>query len=188
MTLRTARICVMFTLALAVSAAAYAQPAPITKSTTVRGTATIQAIDSTTRAITLKTDKGEEDTFTAGPEITRFNELKVGDTVNITYVESMVVQIRKPGDASPTATTGDAAVTRGAGARPGATLGAQMKTTVTVKAIDPAVPSVTVVTADGRTVTRKIEDRKNLEGVKVGDKADITYTQALLLTVAPAKK
>ena len=118
----------------------------------------------------------------------KIRRLKVGDTVNISYVESLVVQVRKPGDAAPTATTGDAALTRGAGARPSATLGAQIKTTVTVKAIDPAVPSVTVVTADGRTVTRKIEDRKNLEGVKVGDKADITYTQAVLMSVAPAKK
>jgi hypothetical protein len=188
MNLRIVRTWVMCTLALAMAAAAHAQPAPITKSTTVRGTATIQAIDSSTRGITLKADTGEEDTFTAGPEVTRFNELKVGDTVNIAYVESLVVQVRKPGDATPTATTGDAALTRNAGARPGGTLGAQVKTTVTVKAIDPAVPSVTVVTADGRTVTRKIEDRKNLEGVKVGDKADITYTQAVLMSVAPAKK
>jgi hypothetical protein len=62
-----------------------------------------------------------------------------------------------------------------------------VQTTVTVKAINPSVPSVTVVTADGRTITRKIENKKNLEGLKVGDKADITYTQALLMSVTAAK-
>ena len=175
----------VLTLILAVPALASAQPS-VTKSNTVRGTATIQAIDSTTRSITLKTKDGSEETFKAGPEITRFNELKVGDTLEVTYVESLVMRVQKPGEA-PAATTGDAAMTRNAG-RPGATLGAQVSTTVTVKAVDLAVPSITVLTEDGRTVTRKVEDKKNLNGVKVGDKIAITYTEALLMSVAPQKK
>jgi hypothetical protein len=61
-----------------------------------------------------------------------------------------------------------------------------MKTTVTVKAIDPQLPSITVTTQDGRSVTRKIEDKKNLEGVKVGDRIDITYTQALIANLERA--
>jgi Cu/Ag efflux protein CusF len=175
----------LFTLILAVPGLAAAQPS-VTRSNTVRGTATIQAIDATTRSVTLKVKDGSEETFKAGPEVTRFNELKVGDTIEVTYVESIVMRVQKPGEA-PTATSGDAALTRNAG-RPGATLGAQVSTTVTVKAIDPAVPSITVVTTDGRTVTRKVEEKKNLEGVKVGDKIAITYTEALLMSVAPAKK
>jgi Cu/Ag efflux protein CusF len=176
----------LLALALAVPSIALAQN-PITRSNTTRATATIQAIDSTTRSITLRTKDGEEDTFKAGPDMVRFNELKVGDTVNFTYVESVVVQVRKPGSAGPTGTTGNAAITPSDGKKPGGTLAAQVQTTVTVKAINPSVPSITVVTADGRTVTRKIQDKKNLEGIKVGDKADITYTESLLVTVAPTK-
>ena len=55
------------------------------------------AIDSTARTLTLKDDKGMEDTFTVGPEVTRFNELKVGDVVKMTYYESYVLIVRKPG-------------------------------------------------------------------------------------------
>jgi hypothetical protein len=44
-----------------------------------------------------------------------------------------------------------------------------------------------VTTADGRTITRKIEERKNLEGVKAGDRIDITYTQALLTAIEESK-
>ena len=175
----------LLTLTLAVPALASAQPS-VTKSNTQRTSATIQAIDSTTRMVTLKTKDGSEEAFKAGPEITRFNELKVGDTLEVTYVESLVMRVQKPGEAA-TATTGDAALTRNTG-QPGGTLGAQVNTTVTVKAIDMAVPSITVVTQDGRTVTRKVEEKKNLEGVKVGDKIAITYTEALLMSVAPAKK
>jgi hypothetical protein len=71
---------------------------------------------------------------------------------------------------------------------PGGALGTQQTTTVTVKAVDMNVPSITVVTADGRTLTRKIAERKNLEGVNPGDRIDITYTQALLVAAEPAKK
>ena len=175
----------LLTLTLAVPALASAQPS-VTKSNTQRTSATIQAIDSTTRMLTLKTKSGAEESFKAGPDMARFNELKVGDTVDITYVESIVMRVQKPGEA-PAATSGDAALTRNAG-RPGATLGAQVSTTVTVKAVDLAVPSITVLTEDGRTVTRKVEDKKNIEGVKVGDKIAITYTEALLMSVAPQKK
>jgi len=31
--------------------------------------------------------------------------------------------------------------------------------------------------------TCRIEDKKNLEGVNVGDKVEITYTQALMVSV-----
>ena len=154
----------------------------VTKGNSVTATATIQAIDTTTRRITLRNEKGEEDTYTVGPDVTRFNEFKVGDKVKMTYYESIVFQVRKPGD---TANVADdtAAFNRAKGALPAGTLATQEKTTVTVKAVDPAVPSITVETADGRTVTRKIENKKNLEGVKPGDRIDITYTQALVTSV-----
>ena len=159
---------------------------PVTKTQSISGTATIQAIDSTARTITLRDPKGQEDTFAVGPEVKRFDELKVGDTVKMTYYESLVLQVRKPGEKPGTATV-DAAAARGTAALPSAALAVQDKMTVTVKAIDPAVPSVTVTTPDGRTVSRKVENKKNIEGLKVGDQIDITFTRALLTNIERAK-
>ncbi len=179
-------------LCLALAPAATAQT-PVTKTKSVSATATIQAIDTTTRSITLRDETGVEDTYVAGPEIKRFNELKVGDTVKMTYYESVFLQVRKAAGAAgttgakPADATLDAAVTRGKGALPGVTAAVQEKMTVTVKAIDPALPSLTVTTPDGRTITRKIEDKKNLEGVAVGDLIDVTYTRALLTSVERGK-
>jgi hypothetical protein len=179
-------------LCLAIAPAATAQT-PVTKTKSVTATATIQAIDSTTRSITLRDETGVEDRYVAGPEVTRFNELKVGDTVKMTYYESVFLQVRKAGGAAgttgakPADATLDAAVTRGKGALPGVTAAVQEKMTVTVKAIDPALPSLTVTTPDGRTITRKIEDKKNLEGIAVGDLIDVTYTRALLTSVERGK-
>ena len=185
-------IVVAAALCLALAPAATAQK-PVTKSKSVSATATIQAIDTTTRSITLRDETGVEDTYVAGPEIKRFDELKVGDTIKMTYYESVFLQVRKAGGAAgttgakPADATLDAAVTRGTGALPGVTGSVQEKMTVTIKAIDPAVPSLTVTTPDGRTITRKIEDKKNLDGVAVGDLIDITYTRALLTSVERGK-
>ena len=46
---------------------------------------------------------------------------------------------------------------------------------------------ITPATPDGRTLIRKIEDAKNLEGVNPGDRIDITYTQALVVNAEAAK-
>jgi Cu/Ag efflux protein CusF len=178
---------VMLGLAAALVAGSMVQATQtVKKSDSVTATATIQAIDKANRLVTLTDESGAEDTMQVGPDMKRFDELKVGDKVKVTYYESLVLQVRKPGDAVKTA--GDEAkLTKGTGASPAATLSRQQTTSVDVLAIDQKLPSITVKTADGRTVTRKVENRKNLEGVKVGDKIDITYTQAAILSVEPVK-
>jgi Cu/Ag efflux protein CusF len=157
----------------------------VTKQNKLTAVVTITAIDQKTRSITLKSENGDEDTFTAGPDVTRFNQLKVGDKIRATYYESLVFQVRKPGTAS---TPSSDAVGGGRIKEvPGGVLGTQQTRTVTVKGVDAKAGSITVVSQDGRTMTRKIEDKKNLEGVNPGDRIDITYTQALMLNAEPAK-
>ena len=158
----------------------------VTKADSVSATATVQAIDQTTRVVTLRNEKGEEDTFTVGKGITRLDQVKVGDKVKMTYYESIVFQVRKP-EEKPNPQSDEAAFTRAKGMLPGGTIATQQKRTVTVKAVDPSIPNITVTTDDGRTMTRKIEDKKNIANVKPGDKIDITYTQALLTSLEPAK-
>jgi Cu/Ag efflux protein CusF len=173
-------------VALPVVSIAAQTPKPVVKENQVTATATIKAIDQATRSITLRAENGDEDTFTVGPAVERFNQLKAGDVIRVTYMESVVFQVGKPG--SPAPTSGTVA----AGGRikevPGAAVGTQETASVTVKAVDMTAPSITVVTADGRTMTRKIADKKNLEGVKAGDRIDITFSRALIVATEPAKK
>jgi Cu/Ag efflux protein CusF len=172
--------------ALPVVTSAAASQAPITKESEVTATATIKALDPATRSVTLRAENGDEDTFTVGPAVTRYDQLKVGDTIKVTYYEALVFQVRKPG--APAAAAGATVAAGRMKDRPGGAIGKQQTTTVTVKAVDMDVPSITVTTTDGRTLTRKIADKKNLEGVSAGDKIEITYTQAVLVSAEPAKK
>jgi Cu/Ag efflux protein CusF len=182
----TAKTTMLATLIWVTGAALPLAQEPVTKSNMVKVSATIQAIEPSTRTVTLRDDKGNEDTYTVGEAVQRFNELKVGQKVNITYYESIVFQLVKPGEKG-SGESFEAAFNRAKSALPAGTLATQDKATVTVKAVDPSVPSITVTTADGRNVTRKIENKKNIEGVKPGDKIDITYTRAIVTNVQDAK-
>ena len=156
---------------------------PVTKGDVIEVTTSIEAIDKTLRLITLKGPDGNMDTVYAGPEVKRFDELKVGDKVTFRYYDSLVYQIRKPGDPTAPRPAEEAGVVRSQGPKPGATISEQMTATVKVKAIDANVPAVTVESEDGRTLSFKVDDKKNLKGVSVGDKVEITYTSAVMITV-----
>ena len=156
---------------------------PVIQGDVVEVTSSIEAIDKTGRLITLKGPDGNLDTVYAGPEVKRFDELKVGDKVTFRYYDSLVYQIRKPGQATTPPPADGAAVVRSAGPKPGATVSEQMTATVKIKAIDAKVPSVTVESEDGRTLSFKVDDKKNLKDVAVGDKVEITYTSAVMITV-----
>ncbi len=158
---------------------------PVIRATSVSETVTITAIDPATRHITVRDATGEVETVVAGPEVQRFNELKVGMRVRTTYYESLVLSAHAPKQApKPTSATVDLTSSTGA---PGVTVATQLVTTVTVTAIDTKTPTITVRTQDGSLVTRKVENVKNLEGVKVGQQIDITYTEAILLGVVVEK-
>ena len=145
-------------------------------------TATITKIDAVKRFVVLHGDDGSEVGVYAPPEFRRFNELRTGDRVTLTYYESTVFRVR-PAHGAKAAVSEEVAATESAGALPGATFSHQSTATVTVEAVDRDVPSITVRTADRRVVSRKVEDRSLLDGIKRGDRIDITYTDALLATV-----
>lgn len=156
---------------------------PVTQTEAIELTATIDAIDKTDRLVTLMDEDGETETIYCGPEVKRFDELKVGDTVTFRYSESIAYAIRKPGEPSGLPTETGPAITRSQGARPGATIAQRETATVTVKAVDAKVPSITVLTDDGRTVSFRVEDKKNLKDVKAGDTVEVTYTEAVAISV-----
>jgi hypothetical protein len=167
---------------LAAAPSAWAQK-PLTESAAVEMTATIESIDRDNRVITLKDKDGNTETLMAGPQLKRFDELKVGQTVTFRYMESVAVMIRKPGEAAAAPSMGEPKVIRGTGPKPSATVSKQETAVVTVKTIDAKTPAVTVVTDTGNLLSFKVADRKNLEGVAVGDRVEVTYTAALAIAV-----
>lgn len=155
---------------------------PATKSATLTIKTTIDAIDHEARSITFRDKDGNYETVYAGPEVKRFDELKVGDKVTFRYTASVVVKVAKAGE--PLGASAESpAIVRETGEKPGATITQQHTATVLVKAIDPKVPAVTVQTEDGHTVSHQVENKDLLKGIKPGDHVQITFTEALMISV-----
>ena len=146
-------------------------------------TGTIEAVEAQTRTITIKKSDGTYATIVAGPDISRFAEVKVGQTVNVRYYENVIVRVKRPGE--PDTDTKTAATTGSEQAMPGGTKAKQRTITATITAIDPAVPSVTFTGPNGWKYSSKVQDTEALSKVKVGDKVDIVWTEAMLVSVEP---
>ena len=149
-------------------------------------TVTVEAIEQSTRTLTVKDDKGIYETIYAPAEMKRFSELKVGDKITARYYENVVVRLKRAGEEP--VDVASAALTRGEGQRPAATAATQRTITATVTAMDPKTSSVTVRGPNGYVYSRKVADKKAYALLKVGDQLDMTWTEALLISVDNPKK
>ena len=148
-------------------------------------TATVEAIEASTRTVTLKKPDGTFVKTVAGPDIKRFAELKVGDKVNVRYYENVIVRVKQPGE--PDVASGAKGTTGSEQVLPGGTRAKQVTITATITAIDPNAPSVTFTGPNGWKYTSKVQDTAALAKVKVGDKVDIVWTEAMLVSVERGK-
>ena len=150
-------------------------------------TATVTKINQQTREVTIKTSDGQEHSFVAGDQVKNLAQVKKGDIITAVYTEELAYQVKHHGEAGVQGT--DAAASAKPGEMPAGAVAKQVTMTVQITAIDPTVPSVTFKGPQGNTKTIKVKDPKKLNSVKVGDMVDITYTQALAVTVdkAPQK-
>ena len=148
--------------------------------------ATVETVDVESRTIMLRTDKGELKSIHAPAQATRLAEIKPGDTMAVTFYDNIVLRLKAAGE--PDVDTRESALTPGTGARPAGTSGSQTTITATVGAIDLDTPSIAFKGPRGWVYSSKVQDKKALQQLKVGDRVDITWTAATLVSVASAKK
>jgi len=184
---------VVSTLALALPAFAQSSGAAVTSAPgkvgvtqTVDVSATITAIDKSSRTITLKGPKGDELKIEAGPEVKNFDQLKVGDVVDIRYRETLALELKKGGGMKVEKTEKAGAVGAKPGATPAGVVGRQVTVVGDVIKVDAATQTVTVK-GPQRTVGLKVHDPEQFKLIAVGDQIQATYTEALALAVTPAK-
>ncbi len=148
-------------------------------------TAVVESIEASTRTITLKKPDGTFVSVVAGPEIKRFAEIKVGDNVTARYYENIIIRVKQPGESEVASAT--RGTTGAESVMPGGTKAKQMTLTVTISAIDTTTPSITFTGPNGWKYTSKVQDTEALAKVKVGDKVDIVWTEAMLVSLEPGK-
>lgn len=156
----------------------------VTSSETV--TATVVAVNQKTREVTVKMANGEEHSFIAGNNVKNLAQVKKGNIITAVYSEAIAYEVKKHGTAK--AETVIASASADSGAKPAGAVAQQTTVTVIITAIDPTVPTVTFMGPRGNKETIKVKDPSKLNGVSVGDKVDITYTESLAIKVDSTPK
>lgn len=172
-------------LSLALSATlASAQPTEVVRDQiTLRGT--VEGVDHTARTVTIRGDLGNVVTLDIPQAVLPFDKLQAGDVVTVTYYDRVSVRPKPPGE--PAVDRIDPPiVTETPGALPGATVASQRVATVTITGWDPATRVVTFTGPTGASYSRRLLDTTDASiaaGLKVGDRVDVTRTEATRLAV-----
>ena len=151
----------------------------------VTATATVEAVDQTTRQVTLRDNAdGSSFTVTAGPEVRNLDQIAAGDQVQIDYYQALTVDMAEPTDTGEPAA---ALVTARApeGATPGGGALATTSLVVTLINYDRNSGLATFRTPDG--FTRRAVVPPNLrsfaESLGAGARVLVTMTEALAVTI-----
>lgn len=145
---------------------------------TTRITATVTSIDAAKRKVTLVTPKDEKLVVKAGPEVANFAQIRIGDQLNVTLTEEIVIRMAKPGektDDGRAALIGIAPI----GAKPGVLTAETHQTTATVTAIDLRKRKATLQFPDGTSKKIAVRPDVDLSKRKVGEKVVIRITETL---------
>ena len=166
-------------LVLALSLPSWAQTALPTHTVTLAGT--VETIDHGKRIVNIKTADGKFQAVDVPPSAKRFDELKVGDKVSVTYNNNVSVRLKPPGE--PAVDMGSKASTMGQEVRPGGTTVVERTMTAHVDSIDKSTSSMIFVGPNGWKYSRHVVDPAVLEKAKVGDAVDVTWNTDLKVVV-----
>ena len=168
-------------------AAMKSEPGKVSVAEATRVTTTIEAIDKAKRLITLKGPEGNSLVIQAGPDVKKFDQLKVGDLVAVEYVEALTLELKKGGGQVRERTERENMVTSKPGEKPGAAAGRQVTVIADVISVDAAKQTVRLK-GPKRTVDLKVRDPEQFKLIKVGDQVEATFTEAVAIAVEPATK
>jgi Cu/Ag efflux protein CusF len=169
------------------AAAMKSEPGKVSMAEAVSVTASVVAIDKAKRLVTLKGPKGNTFVVQAGPEVKRFDEIKVGDNVVVKYVEAVTLELKKGGGGVRERVEREDAVTAKPGEAPGAAVGRQVTVIADVIGVD-AKKQTVKLKGPKRTVDLKVKDPEQLKLIKVGDQVEATFTEAVAVALEPAPK
>jgi hypothetical protein len=153
-------------------------------------TASVEAIDQTSREVTLKGPLGNSVTFTVDQRVKRLNEVKVGDLIRADYYVSFAAELRKPTaeEKKTPFVMLDAAGKAPSGTSPAAGGLRRFKVVTTVEGLDRPTQTITVKGPRGNFLTARVADPSNLTKIRIGETIVVTYTEALAISLEKAEK
>jgi hypothetical protein len=170
------------------SAVVTSEPGKAAAIRTVKLTAQVLAIDKATRTVTLKGPQGNVVDVVASADVRNFDQIKVGDFVVARYGESLTLELKKTKVSAGEPTVREDATRAKPGERPAVAGEREVTAIATVTAVDPKKSTITLKGPRGNVVTLNVRNPDQFKVVKKGDQVEVTYTEAIALSVEPAPK
>lgn len=144
--------------------------------------AVVESIDPETRQLLLRGPKGDLATVTASENVTRFNEIEVGDVIKTQFWTYIKAEFREPTaaeKAEPLVVIGElgkAAMDK----PPAAAVGETIKAVVTIEVINRPDMFVVVKGPRGNYLSIPVLDKDLITQLKVGEVVVMTYAEAIV--------
>lgn len=151
-------------------------------------TAAVEAIDYETRKVTLKGPEGRSVTLKVSEEAYNFNQVKVGDLVDIVYSTSVVILLEEADDSAvPSHIQQKVMVRAPEGQKPEGIMVDVMDVTAIVENVDYENRIVDLKGTYGNIISVEVDEKvKNFKNIKKGDLVKARYTEAVAISVRPA--
>lgn len=169
-------------------AAIVSEPGKAAAMQAVEVSALVVGIDKATRTLTLKGPKGDVFDIVAGDDVKNFDQIKSGDAVDARYAQALTLELRKVKAAAGGVTMTEDAAKAKPGERPAVAGARQLTAIADVVAVDAKAGTMTLKGPKGNVVTLNVQNPEQFKVVKKGDQIEVTYTEALALSVEPAPK
>lgn len=147
----------------------------------------IVEINKKNRLITLKTDEGKQVSFTAGPEVRNFDQLKRGDLVLLAYYSGFAIALEPKGSDLETRVAELTVSRTKEGEKPGAEITANVYVLAKVAAVDTEY-RVVVLEGPEKSLALKVADDVNMAQIEVGQEVEALYTESYVISVISAPK
>jgi hypothetical protein len=167
-------------------------PAGMDSATLIEATATVTAVDMERHLVTIQGPQGNSAVIQVTDQVKNLPQVKVGDLVDIQYYRSAIAELVKV-DKNTTLDTTVSGVktTRPEGDKPGGAIGLQVKRRAEVMFVDPIQKFITFLSPDRGLRKISLENSPDLQHylkeLKKGDIVEVTYTEAMAISLEPAK-
>ena len=158
-------------------------PGHATREQVVKVSAVVESIDHDTRMVTLRDSEGKTVTFRADEAVRNLSQVSRGDRVDVTYYRSLVMDLHKKGQATPSVSAASASGRAAPGETPGAAGGETIQVVATIRALDRKNQTATLEGPSGELTTVSVRNPAQFDVAEVGDLVEINYTEAVAISV-----
>lgn len=149
--------------------------------------ATVVSVDGKTRVVTLAGPEGDHWTFTAGPEVQNFDQIKRGDRVIASYYVGFALGIGPKGSGVKDRVDTMEVDRAKKGEKPGVMVSKAIEAVGVVKSID--IENRTVVIEGVKNMLQLgVSEDVDISEIKVGGEVEAVYIESYAVNLVPAPK